>query len=305
MTVLATLIVAGTLVAPILAGAAPWLRSPAALPSLRNVAPWQSRPFAAPHVGDATSLQRRPLEVPPQSARSREKKERLAEEKAKEKKQKEKEAAAARQEAAMQAVQEDLWNSGAAGLQACPGDDHAQGCTFDESHRVCAQLLDAKGKPLNWGKSGNFWDITELKDYMWDKKIRMNGGDSECLDMWLTAKLTHQVGCQNVHIRCDATDVNNVMQHYLDNDASPDDANLVRNAAQREEILLEAAECIEQKCGAAMSLASSSHDTGGSTRVEGIVAASVALPVGALVVAAVTVALRRRTNEENSKPLLD
>ena len=34
--------------------------------------------------------------------------------------------------------------------------------------------------------------------------------------MWATARLIEAVGCENVHIRCDATDVKFVMSKYKD-----------------------------------------------------------------------------------------
>merc|ERR1719171_3420857 len=37
--------------------------------------------------------------------------------------------------------------------------------------------------------------------------MRRTGSDSWCIDVRLTAWLVQQVGCENVHIRCDATDL--------------------------------------------------------------------------------------------------
>ena len=38
-------------------------------------------------------------------------------------------------------------------------------CNHDGTHRVCAQLLESSGdhKPLSWGQSGDFWEITGQK----------------------------------------------------------------------------------------------------------------------------------------------
>ena len=43
-----------------------------------------------------------------------------------------------------------------------------------------------------------------------------NPGDSWCICMWAFANLIETVGCSNVHIRCESTDVNWVLAHYHD-----------------------------------------------------------------------------------------
>lgn len=105
-------------------------------------------------------------------------------------------------------------------IAVCPGEGPRYGdfkCNHDKTHRCCAKLLDDQGKPLKWG-SGDFWEITGQKDWQWDDKIRgePNPGDSWCICMWATADLVKSVGCENVHIRCDATDVRFMLSSYND-----------------------------------------------------------------------------------------
>lgn len=103
---------------------------------------------------------------------------------------------------------------------ACPGESDRYGdhkCNHDETHRVCATLLDGSGKPAAWGSDGkNFWEITGQEAFMWDQEIRDNKGDSWCICMWATAHLISSVGCDNVHLNCAATDVSHVMDSYED-----------------------------------------------------------------------------------------
>ena len=50
-------------------------------------------------------------------------------------------------------------------VQKCPGYAYAPyTCNQDETHRVCAQLVDSAGSPLSWG-SADFWDITGQKAF--------------------------------------------------------------------------------------------------------------------------------------------
>eukprot|EP00927_Polykrikos_kofoidii_P052318 TRINITY_DN460_c0_g1_i7.p1 TRINITY_DN460_c0_g1~~TRINITY_DN460_c0_g1_i7.p1 ORF type:complete len:164 (-),score=22.57 TRINITY_DN460_c0_g1_i7:317-808(-) len=108
--------------------------------------------------------------------------------------------------------------SGSMPISECPGEGDRYGdhkCNHDPTHRVCAKLLGSDGQPLSWG-DGDFWNITGQSEFKWDAEIRANHGDSWCICMWATAKLIHNVGCDNVHLRCDATDVSYVMEQYTD-----------------------------------------------------------------------------------------
>eukprot|EP00746_Dinoflagellata_sp_MGD_P166497 gnl/MRDRNA2_/MRDRNA2_96416_c0_seq1.p1 gnl/MRDRNA2_/MRDRNA2_96416_c0~~gnl/MRDRNA2_/MRDRNA2_96416_c0_seq1.p1 ORF type:complete len:629 (+),score=94.68 gnl/MRDRNA2_/MRDRNA2_96416_c0_seq1:150-2036(+) len=91
-------------------------------------------------------------------------------------------------------------------LDYCPGDPNSQ-CNYDNDHRICAQLLDKEGKPLNWGTQGN---IQKLVPNL-DSHISSGMEDaSKCINISTTAKIIKQVGCENVHINCDATDLSYV-----------------------------------------------------------------------------------------------
>ena len=97
-------------------------------------------------------------------------------------------------------------------VEVCPGEGPRYGdfkCNHDGTHRVCAQLVDnVTHAPLKWG-TGDFWDLTGQKAFEWSDKIvaAPNPGDSWCICMWATASLIKQAGCDNVHLRCDSTDV--------------------------------------------------------------------------------------------------
>lgn len=125
-------------------------------------------------------------------------------------------------------------NTGVPGVAVCPGEGDRYGdhkCNHDPTHRVCAQLLDGSGAPLQWG-SGDFWEITGQEDFKWDAEIRANHGDSWCICMWATAELIEEVGCDNVHLRCEATDISFVLDKYEDGGVDLEPAKA----------------CLEQKC---------------------------------------------------------
>ena len=134
----------------------------------------------------------------------------------------------------------------ASAVEPCPGEDRMdRKCNHDDTHRVCAKLLDSSGSPLNWGASGDFWKITGQKDFQWDDEIRAAHGDSWCICMWATAELISQVGCDAVHLRCEATDVKYILGQYTD--AGVD--------------LAVAKSCLEKKCPGA------AHQRGGGARL--------------------------------------
>merc|ERR1719498_1287428 len=122
----------------------------------------------------------------------------------------------------------------AAALDVCPGESARYGdhkCNHDDTHRVCATLLDDAGQPLNWGK-GSFWEITGQTAWQWDDQIRANNGDSWCICMWATAELIDAAGCDNVHLHCSATDVPFVLNAYTDGGTDLDSAH----------------KCLQRKC---------------------------------------------------------
>jgi hypothetical protein len=102
-------------------------------------------------------------------------------------------------------------------FDACQG--YAHTCEHAGENKICVQLLDNEGTPLNWGDKGNFWDITDqmtpanLKTWHWDSETLTYtvGMTGRCIDTQLTAKLVQNVGCDNVDIRCTATQVGSLI----------------------------------------------------------------------------------------------
>eukprot|EP00401_Gymnodinium_catenatum_P045233 CAMPEP_0117508968 /NCGR_PEP_ID=MMETSP0784-20121206/27229_1 /TAXON_ID=39447 /ORGANISM="" /LENGTH=206 /DNA_ID=CAMNT_0005304553 /DNA_START=75 /DNA_END=692 /DNA_ORIENTATION=- len=143
-------------------------------------------------------------------------------------------------------------------IEVCPGEgdrykDHK--CNHDATHRVCAQLLDA-GQPKSWGTKGDFWQITGQKAFQWDADIRANNGDSWCICMWATASLIQSVGCENVHIRCDSTDVAYILKSYTDGgvDLEPAKTCLQQKCSHEERKMTTSRTAPEKKGDAAASL---------------------------------------------------
>mmetsp|Transcript_38299 Transcript_38299/g.90019 ORF Transcript_38299/g.90019 Transcript_38299/m.90019 type:complete len:180 (-) Transcript_38299:142-681(-) len=131
----------------------------------------------------------------------------------------------------------------AGSVEVCPGEGPRYGdhkCNHDGTHRVCAKLLDGDGKPLVWGQ-GDFWEITNQKRFQWDSVIRANGGDSWCICMWAFARMIETVGCSNVHLRCNATDLDFVLASYRD-----------RGVTGRVHDLKDSHSCMREKCAKAI-----------------------------------------------------
>merc|ERR1712054_13251 len=126
-----------------------------------------------------------------------------------------------------------------AAINKCPGEGPRYGdyrCNHDGTHRVCARLKQPTpgGGKLLWG-SKDFWQLTGQPD--WSSQVgsdSRNPGGDWCICMWATARLISQVGCQNVHIDCSATDISYVMSKYTDGGTD----------------LAPAKQCLQQKCGA-------------------------------------------------------
>jgi len=125
-------------------------------------------------------------------------------------------------------------------ISTCPGEGPRYGdykCIHDRTHRVCAKLVDnpTSCTELSWNENGaSFWDITGQQRWNWKDRICNipNPGDSWCICMWATANLIKEVGCDNVHIDCSATDVSFVMNSYNDGGWN----------------LKEAKSCLQRKC---------------------------------------------------------
>ena len=134
-----------------------------------------------------------------------------------------------------------LCASAVSSLAVCKGEGPRYGdfkCNHDATHRVCAHLVDSsdgKCEELSWGK-GTFWQITNQEAWNWKDRVceEPNPGDGWCICMWATAQLIENVGCDNVHIDCAATDTAYVMSKYHD-------GGVKLNAAH---------DCLVKKCGA-------------------------------------------------------
>lgn len=95
------------------------------------------------------------------------------------------------------------------GLNVCPGEGPRYGdykCNHDGTHRVCAELKNDDGSKKMWG-GRDFWQITGQSD--WSSNVgsdSANPGGDWCICMWAFSGIVEDVGCDNVHIDCGATD---------------------------------------------------------------------------------------------------
>jgi len=182
--------------------------------------------------------------------------------------------------------------AGASDVAVCPGEGARYGdhkCNHDQTHRVCAQLLASGtpgGEPLSWGEGGDFWKITGQKAFQWDEDIRNNNGDSWCICMWATAHLIQAVGCDNVHLHCEATDVAYVLSKYTDGGTD----------------LAPAKACLQKRCGAGLqqkSLALPASEAAPPTSTTSMTkaAAVASLALGLAAVAGLRASAQRRQSE--------
>lgn len=122
-------------------------------------------------------------------------------------------------------------------VEVCPGDTRGDfKCNHDETHRVCAKLVDTSGgtcTPQLWGDK-DFWELTNQTSVEWKDDVcnEPNPGEYWCICMWATAKLINQVGCDNITIKCDATSIKHIMQSTSDGNDNLDEEHA----------------CLRQKC---------------------------------------------------------
>eukprot|EP00747_Dinoflagellata_sp_TGD_P166376 gnl/TRDRNA2_/TRDRNA2_189079_c0_seq1.p1 gnl/TRDRNA2_/TRDRNA2_189079_c0~~gnl/TRDRNA2_/TRDRNA2_189079_c0_seq1.p1 ORF type:complete len:306 (+),score=45.45 gnl/TRDRNA2_/TRDRNA2_189079_c0_seq1:77-919(+) len=173
-----------------------------------------------------------------------------------------------------------------AALEECPGfsrwgqeDDDADRKCIRGLDRMCVQLLDGQGEPLRVNDQ-SFWEIMDDKRvHQWQDKMRGANGDSWCISNWATVKLIDTLGCENVNIRCSATDLRYV-------------------TADRKSVLPGfAAECINKKCGPIRFVASE-----GSSALSNAGLAICYAIAGA--VASVAAVIARNTRMVTARPLL-
>eukprot|EP00439_Symbiodinium_sp_Y106_P068271 s331_g11.t1 len=82
-------------------------------------------------------------------------------------------------------------------------------CTVDGGF-VCLQLLDSAGKPREFMPGKDWWDVTGQSAHKWDDRIRSNHGDSWCVCATCASEIVDLVGCQQMPIRCNATNMKDV-----------------------------------------------------------------------------------------------
>jgi len=112
-----------------------------------------------------------------------------------------------------------LQRCAAADLPVCPGEGRFERkCQFSDEHgwefRVCQRLLGAGGAPRIIADGKDWWQLCFHTDNptRWDGEILQNGGLSWCTCATCTSEIIAHVGCENIEINCDATDVDFVFQ---------------------------------------------------------------------------------------------
>jgi hypothetical protein len=96
---------------------------------------------------------------------------------------------------------------GKKGKQTCDQD-------WSGENVVCVPLLDTSGSPLSYGAEGNYWDIQDGMATFTQEDITSNQGNSWCVSVWGFGRLVKTVGCQNVQLNCDSTDIGHVLRRY-------------------------------------------------------------------------------------------
>lgn len=128
-------------------------------------------------------------------------------------------------------------------LHVCSGELADLGehkCDRDKTHRVCARLLDDDGFPL---KDYDFHELAYQRQLIINEQTKRNGVDSWCIDLYAISRLITTNGCENVYIRCDATDVDFVIKKY-----------------SKGKCFTQAKECLQKQCSPDTVLASLAGD---------------------------------------------
>lgn len=98
-------------------------------------------------------------------------------------------------------------------LTVCPGDDRGGTCAFDDTHRVCANILSTSGT------DHDFWEVTGQSDFK-DSWVERMSVDGWCICKWATAEYIQANGCHADFFDCEATDVENLCASYDDFDVN-------------------------------------------------------------------------------------
>ena len=96
--------------------------------------------------------------------------------------------------------------SSAAALDECSGYTYSPyTCNQDDTHRVCAQLVDSTSTCD--ATSPSFWTVTDQESWATEVCDSPNSGTDWCICMWAYADYIAEEGCDALSIDCDATDV--------------------------------------------------------------------------------------------------
>ena len=119
-------------------------------------------------------------------------------------------------------------------IDPCPGDTRGdRHCNHDSTHRVCASI---------GGSETSFWTFTRQRS--WCGTVGHYGipyghlprcppeKPTWCICKWALARWIEGQGCHSVKIDCNATDICNLKQSYVDYSVT----------------LEEAHHCVEEKC---------------------------------------------------------
>jgi len=106
-------------------------------------------------------------------------------------------------------------SQGLAELEECGWTKYDK-CDFDSTRKICIQLLDDSYEALAWndGSPTNTWDLKNAEGKLFGHEFRSTGGRSWCTDMISVAKIIASVGCENMEIRCDKSNVHWAMAFY-------------------------------------------------------------------------------------------
>lgn len=176
-------------------------------------------------------------------------------------------------------------------LEKCAGSRQGS-CNANMLERVCVQVLDGESTKMFGDKS--YWDVVDEASR--DSEVKANNGDSFCITMWKAAQAIERAGCENVHIKCEATDIQRTWALYADKDAFN---QYIEGHPMGAISADKVRDCFKSKCNPPNVLAEQGSN-GSVIPFMGLAVVGAAL--GAILVA--FVAQRRRTAHVSVKPVL-
>eukprot|EP00747_Dinoflagellata_sp_TGD_P220143 gnl/TRDRNA2_/TRDRNA2_92149_c0_seq1.p1 gnl/TRDRNA2_/TRDRNA2_92149_c0~~gnl/TRDRNA2_/TRDRNA2_92149_c0_seq1.p1 ORF type:complete len:219 (+),score=32.45 gnl/TRDRNA2_/TRDRNA2_92149_c0_seq1:73-729(+) len=96
-------------------------------------------------------------------------------------------------------------------LEACPGDFRWDHRCHHPAAQVCTQLLEPDGSPLQIANGQDWWQLTGQVETRWDAEMRAAHGDHWCTCVLCTSEIISKAGCDSLHIKCNATDIFDIM----------------------------------------------------------------------------------------------